>query len=121
MVLPITAFLRINGRWNPEKPGFNPDYYRYKSEVRSLIPQNARCVVGNESAFAALLYYIDRKGWAYTKDQLDSNKLVFCRENGAEYLFLDLPVEDFSGLEEQIQAKIAVKGSIQIYKLKPIP
>jgi 4-amino-4-deoxy-L-arabinose transferase-like glycosyltransferase len=38
LVLPFTAYLRVDPRWNENKPGFNKDFYIYRKELQSLDP-----------------------------------------------------------------------------------
>ena len=67
-ILPFTAYLRADSRWDTKDPGFNPAYFTYKSELRNLTPPNALCVIDNDQSPYILLYYIDRKGWASMKN-----------------------------------------------------
>jgi hypothetical protein len=55
-ILPLTAFLRINSRWDVNSPGFNVAYLKYKDELRSLTPKDAKVVVGYDESHYILLY-----------------------------------------------------------------
>lgn len=118
LILPVTAYLRADTRWNPKSPGFNVDVYNYKDELRNLIPQNSICIVGKDNSGVIYLYYIDKKGWTY--DDPESLKIYIddCIKHGAAYIFIDDNVDTMIGVKEHLQEKIFDKGSIRVYKLK---
>ncbi len=117
-VLPLTAFLRIDSRWDTQDPGFNPVYFKYEKELRNLTPQNAYCIVGNDPSHYILLYYIDRKGWAFDYDRLDGDQLSYYVSKGAKYLFLDSHIDDNPGIKAHLYEKIFDKETLRVYKLK---
>lgn len=118
ILLPLTAYLRIQHRWNTESPNFNAVYYHYKKELRELIPQKALCVAGNDDSHFILLYYLDRKGWAFDNDQLDGAVLANYVSQGAEYLFIDSRIDMRSDIKEHLGDNIFEKENLRVYKLK---
>ena len=117
-VLPLTAFIRADSRWDTKDPGFNPAYFKYKNELRTLTPKNAYCVVGNDPSSYILLYYIDRKGWAFDNDYLDEKILASHISKGAGYLFIDNQLDTVPGIKTHLDKKIFDKETLRVYKLK---
>jgi hypothetical protein len=117
-ILPITAYLRADSRWDTKDPGFNPAYFKYKNELRNLTPKNSLCIVGNDPSNYILLYYIDRKGWAFDKDCLDQKMLSYDISKGAHYLFLDDYIDTLPEIKTHLTEKIFDKETLRVYKLK---
>ncbi len=118
LILPLTAFLRANSRWDTKDPGFNAAYYNNKDHLRSIIPPNARCVAGNDESHYIVLYYLDRKGWTFDHDELDSTKLDYYRSKGAQYLCSDSRIDETPAVKALLQKKIFEDGTLRIYELK---
>ena len=117
-ILPLTAFLRADPRWDTNDPGFNPVYFAYEKQLRSITPSDALCIVGNDPSRYILLYYINRKGWAFDNDELTGQQLGYDISKGAKYLFLDSHIDDNPGIKAHLDEKIFEKGSLRVYKLK---
>jgi hypothetical protein len=117
--LPLTAFLRIDSRWNPEKPGFNKDLLIYREELRKAVPEDVLCIAGNDLSGFIFFYYIDKKGWGFYYDELDAQQLSRMIEEGAGYLYSDSrKVEAKPGISPLLDDLIIERGSIKIFKLK---
>jgi 4-amino-4-deoxy-L-arabinose transferase-like glycosyltransferase len=117
-VLPLTAFLRADSRWDTSQPEFNHAYYAYKNELRALIPPDARCITGNDDSHYITLYYIDRKGWAFDNDQLDSTMMAFYKANGARYLLTDCPADTRPDVQPYLGKLIFNKETLRVWELK---
>ena len=117
-VLPVTAFIRADARWNTSAPGFAPAFYKYKNELRALTPPNALCVVGSDESDQILLYYIDRKGWRFSNDDLTGDQLAFYISKGAKYLFINDHVDEHADIKVHLGDKIFDKDDLRVYKLK---
>jgi len=118
LILPVTAFLRADSRWNPEDPLFESTYYKYKTQLRTLTPPNALCIIGNDNSHFILLYYIDRKGWAFDNNKLDPAQLEYYISKGAGYLFTDSYIDTIAGIKQHLSQKIFYTGAVRVYKLK---
>jgi hypothetical protein len=119
MTLPVTAYLRIHGRWDPSVPGFNKDLLVYKNELQLAVPKNSLVVAGNDESHFIFFYYIDKKGWSFQKDQLTADKLKSMINKGAEYLYTDSRAID--GNKEitcLLDTLLLEKGTIRIYSLR---
>lgn len=117
-ILPFTAYLRAQSRWNIQSPGFNVDFYNYKNELRNLVPDNAYCIAGNDDSHFILLYYIGKKGWAFDHDNLTADKLQYYMNMGAQYLYLDSDLDKLEGIRAHLGEKIFDKGAVRVYRLK---
>ncbi len=119
MVLPVTAYLRNSVRWSEESPGFNKDLLTYKNELRSAVPKNDLCVVGNDDSHFIFFYYIDKKGWGFDHDYLSGAKLHEMIDNDAKYLFSDSRAIDSNPeILSQTDSLVLSRGSINVYRLK---
>jgi hypothetical protein len=118
-ILPITTFLRMQSRWNTDSPGFNKDLYTYKNELRTVSKPTDLVVVGNDVSQFIFLYYIDRKGWVFNENQLDTKTLQQMIQKGAKYLYTDSKeIQEKEELRPNIEQEVFRKGSIVVYKLK---
>ena len=117
ITLPLTCYLRTKNSWNTENPGFNADLYRFRNELRLLIPKDELVVAGNDFTTSIFLYYIKRKGWTFDKDQLYNDNLENYINQGAKYLYTDSEavIKTNSNL---IKQKIGQFGSIQVFELQ---
>lgn len=119
ILLPLFCYLRLQSRMNPDSPGFNKDLLIYKTELQDAVPKDALVVAGNDNSHCIFFYYIDKKGWAFNKDNLTSQELFTMIEKGAKYLYtdsrkIDTNIEILSYVDELILEK----GTIKIYSLK---
>lgn len=126
LLLPLFCFLRMEDRWNPAEPGFNPDFLKYKEELRSAVPDDELVIVGNDHSGFISFYYIDKMGWSFGNDQLGPNELLSMRFEGAKYLYIDseeiVNSSDFKALQDQgvIQNEIAKFGTIRVFELSSV-
>ncbi len=118
LVLPITAFVRADSRWDTKDPGFNPAYLKYRNELRRLTPPGSLCITYNDCSSYILLYYIDRKGWSVNENYLDPDLLSSYVSKGASYLFLDTQIDTFAGIKAHLGEKMFDKETLRVYKLK---
>lgn len=119
ILLPLFCFLRLQSRMNPDSPGFNKDLLIYKNELREAVPKDALVVAGNDNSHCIFFYYIDKKGWAFNKDNLTSQNLQKMIEQGAKYLYTDSrKIDSNSEIFSYMDALILEKGTIKIYRLK---
>ncbi len=115
-VMPVTAYLRSNSRWNLEEPGFNPTLLHNKEKLREIIPANAICLTGNDDSGMITLYYLNRKGFSFYENRIDSVLIEDYKQKGVSYLVSDaeMSVETLRYLREPL----AVFDNIKVYKLK---
>lgn len=119
LALPVTCFLRMQHRWDENKPGFNKDLLVHKNELRNAVPKDALCIIGNDKTGYVSFYYLDKKGWAFHDDQLDAPKLSEMIQKGAQYLYSDSrSLDENPAIIPFLQEKITEKGSIRVYSLQ---
>ena len=106
-------------RWDLDSPGLNKDLLLYKNELRTLVPDDALCIVGNDISHFVFFYYIDKKGWGFDSDKLSSGQMLEMIRKGAAYMYSDSRAidgrEDISPFFDKL---IFEKGSIRVYSLK---
>jgi hypothetical protein len=119
LVLPVTAYLRVSHRWNPEKPGFNKDLLTYREDLRNAVPKDALCVAGNDYSHFIFFYYIDKKGWGFHNDELDASQLSEMIKQGALYLYSDSrKLKEKPEIAALLDELLMERGSVRIYRLK---
>ncbi len=119
LLLPLTCYLRMQSRWNPELPGFNKDLLVYKTELQNAVPKNALVVVGNDVSHFIFFYYIDKKGWGFHNDELTTEQLELMIEHGAKYLYTDSRnIDADAGIKNHLDKLVLEKGTIKVYSLK---
>jgi hypothetical protein len=119
LILPLTAWLRMQVRWNEDSPGFNKDLLSYKQDLRGAVPKNALCVAGNDESHHILFYYVDKKGWGFNNDELFASDLREMIGQGAGYLYSDSrAVDENIEIRSCLDRLIMEKGSVRVYSLK---
>ena len=119
IILPFTAYLRMKDRWNPESPGFNKDLLVYRENLRTAVPDTARCVVGNDISHYIFFYYIHKKGWGFDNDNLGAKELATMIGQGARYLYCDSrKVDENPNILKFLDEKLLERGSVRVYSLK---
>ena len=119
LLLPLTAWLRMNSRWDVEKPGFNKDLFVYKSELRESVPDSARIVFVDDPSPSISLYYLHKKGWTYQKEEMSPRRLKnLIEKRGAQYLFCDEnEVVEKAKVKNLLKEEIGSYGSIRVFEL----
>lgn len=118
LVLPLSAWLRIQPRWRTGDLGFNPDLLHHRKTLRNAVPGNALVIAGSDPSTYIFLYYIDKKGWALIDDQVDSLRLAGMIRSGAQYWYTDQQITDRPEFMPYIDREITRAGSIGVYRLK---
>lgn len=118
-LMPFTAYLRIQNSWNPESPGFNRDWLKYKNELRAAAPDDALCVVGNDDSYQIFFYHINKKGWAFTENRLNAPLLKGMISEGAQYLFSDSrSIDENPDIRLLFDSLVLEKGSVRVFRLR---
>ncbi|MBK6483606.1 MAG: glycosyltransferase family 39 protein [Chitinophagaceae bacterium] len=121
LILPLTAYLRMEDRWNAETPGFNKDLLVYSEELRNAAPKDALCIVGNDVSHYIYFYYIDKKGWAFQDNNISAKRMNEMIRDGARYLYSDSrQIENDSSIFRLLDKLILEKGSFRVYRLKEV-
>lgn len=119
-VLPLLAYLRINQRWNLERnPGFNPVFLEHKQMLRNIIPEDAMVITGNDYSTFIHLYYLDRKGWVYSENNLSNLNLQAMIELGAKFLLADSSeIWDNPDLKIYFKEEVWNHPNLRVYSLQ---
>lgn len=119
VILPLTCYLRMQSRWNPDSPGFNSDLLEHKTELRGAVPKDALVVAGNDESHHIFFYYIDKKGWGFDSEYLTEEMLDMMIRKGAKYLYSDSrAVDENESLKYCLDEMILERGSIRVYRLR---
>lgn len=113
----VVCFLRMQGRWDPDKPGFNKDLLQYKEQLQDAVPSNALCVVGNDNSHHVAFYYLDKKGWAFQDDRLDPERLQMAIAEGAQFLYSDSRKVE-NAVRSMLGDAIRTAGSYRVFELR---
>jgi 4-amino-4-deoxy-L-arabinose transferase-like glycosyltransferase len=90
-IVPLTAWLRINTRWNRENPGFTIDYLTQKNYFQKIISTNDTCIIDYDESRFISLYYLKRKGYSLLENELNQNTLKELYLKGAKFLVSENP------------------------------
>jgi len=117
LVVPLTAWLRIDTRWNLQDPGFVTDYMTEQKQIQSLIPENEKCIIDYDNSHFVSLYYLKRYGYSLFKEQAKEQVLKDRYLKGANYFItenLSINLEEYTEFDfEEVYSK-----NLRIYKLK---
>ncbi len=115
-LVPLTAWLRINPRWNPETPGFVIDYASEQKFFAELIPQNEKCIIDHDDSHFISLYYLKRQGFSLFKNEISAAVLKDRFLRGGNFLVtenLSLNLNDYP----EFDLKELYSKNLKIYKL----
>ncbi len=116
---PFTCYARMYARWDVESPGFNVNLLRYRQELREAVPGNALCIAGNDESYRIFLYYIDKKGWSFTRDRMDKTRIEGMIGRGVRFLFSDSrKVDKDPEIILPLDQLVLEKGNIRIFGLR---
>ncbi len=119
LATPITAYLRIDTRWNTQGPGFPSDWLTYRNELRTAVPDSSLVIMGSDMTQCIMPYYMHKRGWTYVDYELTKENLELYVRQGAEYLYTDCTrtLQDTT-LHPLLGEEIKVCGSVHVFSLK---
>jgi hypothetical protein len=88
-IMPLTAYLRIQQRWDIESPGFEVSFLKHKKEINDFLPPFSKCIVGNDNSGFITLYYLNRKGWNFNDNKIDISTVKKYENEGADYFIFN--------------------------------
>lgn len=119
IIIPITAFLRVDGRW--QAMGNEKQIHLHKQELRYLSADDVLVVAGNDPSTHMFLYHLRKKGWTFEQDWLYEEDLVDFMNRGAKYLYCNSSeVDKNPSIAKYLESPIFNKDGIRVYPLKPI-
>ncbi|HRZ41231.1 MAG TPA: glycosyltransferase family 39 protein [Bacteroidales bacterium] len=119
LIVPVTAQIRMLGRWNPQSPGMNKDLLEYRDDLRNAVPDDALVVAGSDVSNHIYLYFFDKKGWTFRNDSIDRIAMDSMIRNGARYLYTDSrKVESLAAVSENLDTLLLERGSVRVYSLR---
>lgn len=118
IVSPLIGYTRMDARWNEKKPGFNVDLYTYHEEIKSILPDDALTISGNDESKYIWPYYLDTKGWTFKENKLTDSLLNNYMSRGATWLITDLSEDRLEQVLTTPQLRSAKTfGTIKVIEL----
>lgn len=119
LLSPMFCYLRIAQAWTPETPGFNADLLLYKERLRAAVPDDALVITGIDNSPFIYLYYLDKKGWAFSNSEIKEEDFSVMIREGASYLYLDnSKLLGKEWMQQFLAEEIAAYGSFKVYRLQ---
>jgi hypothetical protein len=115
-IVPLTAWLRIDHRWNIDQPGFTKEYLTEQKKIQQLIPANDLCIIDYDDSKFIALYYLKRKGFALFKNELNPDVLKKYYLKNAKFLVSESNSFDPNNYQEFNFEKV-MDTDLKIYKL----
>lgn len=118
-LLPLMAWIRVQTRWDLNKPSLNKDLIAYREELKAATPADAICLLGNDQTGHVMYYYLGRKGFHFQKDSLRVVDLQRYMREGAEFMYSDSrSIEQQEGIKQRLSGPLIERGSIRLWRLK---
>lgn len=115
VVMPITCFLKADVRW--KVTGLNRDLWENAASIRTMLPADAKCVVGNDISGHIFLYHIRRKGWTFKNDDLSPERLERLMAQGAIYLLTNSAPVDERFSSSHLASLTYESEGVRVYRL----
>ncbi len=87
LAMPLTAYLRMNHRWEDEHLAFNPDLLKYRTELTNAVAAGEPVLVGPDPSGAVMLYYLHKKGWVVENESDARAQYHAAKAAGVRYFF----------------------------------
>jgi len=117
--IPVFCLLRMDSRWDTNKPGFNQDWMSMNLELREIGTKSDLAIVGNDVSHCIAMYYVNKKGWNFKNDELSEITLQNIINQGGKYLFTDSEkISTNKELSKFYEELIFDRNSIKVFRLK---
>jgi hypothetical protein len=116
-LVPLTAWLRIDHRWNAETPGFQRDYLVHQDALNKLVPRDAICVIDKDETRFVCLYYLKRYGYSLQQHGMATSTLSELYGKGARYIFTEDPSWNPSDYPS-FQFEQLFSGNVRVYRIR---
>lgn len=120
---PYDTFIRIDPRWNEEKPDFNIAYLEYRDELRAATPDDALVIVRDGTPYV-VLYYLNKKGWSNNglPGWYDPSVLYQMAREGAQYFYCDIrEIDEDPAVKPLLEELIMTRMDVRVWKLRQPP
>ena len=116
-IAPITAWLRIDHRWNVRSPGYNTDLLEKQELFRQLIPEHEKCIVYYDHSRFISLYFLKRQGYSLEENELDQALLHDLYDKDCRFLLSEDISLDLNKFPDYDLQKIYA-GKLLLFKIK---
>lgn len=122
LILPFTTYQNQIHQWDTANAGFDYDIAKYSKEIQNVLPEKAVCITGNDVSGHIYLYYLNRKGFTFTQNCLDTLWTKDFINRGANYFIADNTyVETNEMVTPFLDKLILIRGNIRVFKLRKLP
>jgi hypothetical protein len=116
IIAPITAFFRIDQRWDENSPGYNTDLLTKQVKFQQLIPEGEIVVVDHDRSRFITLYFLKRQGYSLEENEMNAEVLRKYYDKGARYLLTENLSLDLNAYHS-FSFKELYSGKLKIYQL----
>lgn len=117
--LPVYAYTTTDYRWNIDPGAENPDFLKYKVELRKATPDTSLVIVANDISPYIYLYHLHKKGWAVECYRMSGDTLADRIKHGARYFYCDTRrLDSDSSTQSHFDRLIMQIDSIKVWALK---
>jgi len=112
--------LHITKTWDDlSKTSFNVDVFRYSTELKKAVPDDALCIILNDPSGYIFSYRIDKMGYVFRDDFLPVGWIDdLVRNHGIQYMYSDSPVINTDeNVKAYIDQTLLTRESVVVYKL----
>lgn len=117
LLIPLTAALRPYVRW--WRIGFPKALITEAAELRAAVPDSAKIIAGHDLSPHIFPYHLRKRGWTFSKDALDPQRIRNCIAQGARYLYISKETEGKVDFSPFIAGLVHETKGFKVYALKP--
>lgn len=116
VILPLTAALRTYSRW--AKPGFPVELLTEAEVLRKAVPDDAKVIAGHDLSPHIFPYHLRKRGWTFDADHFDMQRIKYCIQRGAQFLYLSKASADRVDFSPVVQSMVLETTGFQVFALK---
>jgi 4-amino-4-deoxy-L-arabinose transferase-like glycosyltransferase len=116
LLLPVTAAMRAYLRW--ARIGFPKALIMEAAELRGAVPDNAKIIAGHDLSPHIFPYHLRKRGWTFSKNDLDPQRIQNCIAQGASFLYISKETEGKVDFSPFIKGLVRETEGFKVYALK---
>jgi hypothetical protein len=117
---PIYTFKHTSSNWSLERTYFNKDVFIHSDALKSIIPNEAKCIILNDVSGHIFSYQIDKMGYVFSDDYLPVHWIEDMVKNyDINYMYSDSEkINSDPDVADFIDEMIFEAGSVKVFRLK---
>lgn len=122
LVSAIYTPLYISRNWKIEETYLNRDIFKYQSELKNAIPQDAKCIILNDISNYVFSYLIDKRGYVFSNDRIEDGWVYdLIKNHGIKYMYSDSEkINSNPEIQKYFHKTILTAGSVKVFELVEI-